>query len=1632
MPTGEPTANDAPFVSLSVGNDGATTGDKLYLNPTLDILLTGAVTSAEYNCSAVFTLIDGASVSSELATVLVVAPAIDQKMNYMIWSNTLAQRHSYSFKLSCFDIFSVVHIDTNGVPVNGAFSVNPMLGGVEINSWYSLQSTGWFDEDLPLTYRFFYESTTANGATVVNVIKSKSEVANSSTYFPAGGNEQNNNTIVVGVTVYDALNAWVNMGRNVQVLPLPAQTASETNTMITGKLTESLNGGNSDDISRTLAVASSVLNKVDCSGLANGYCSGLHRAECSVVENTCGVCWAGYSLGVVGPHNSECADPAASTTAFERVSPASYHAPRPFCDASTSCENPFQQCNVSASECQFVVASCPMNCYSDMNWGSCVHTDAATGGAYGGWCFVGDVNCVSECVCTDGYSGDDCGISAADMAVLQETRSLLLSGLSSVSIDASGSDASSFVDNLATITQNPQELSASGVTQALDITNQFVSNAAGMTATSAVASLGGITSTLNSAITAGKKNGASSFANSKDLLVSFAGVLLESGGTETVANVIRDNFRVASFDARNMADADSSSMSMSMPTTALETLSAVVPPSVSMNSAPGNQMRVVVASTAAREYDSVVANSGINSTTGQLATNPLIVQLMVPADVDGATLPSEIVFTLQHVQTQPLGRIEDGLDLPVFNTSCALNVTSSAWYTCPNDAVVEHICDGTMYGVLTTQCPAATVASACVLTGADGLLDSTGCEVIAATVHNTTCRCQIPSSGPGGRRLSGSSGEMEIAAMSVNTFEGMVATFAVADEFASLDAFANVLMVISMFAVVWIGGFGAIALLSWRDANKATFDKVKGAEAILEKRKIADRTEPDQVKQYVLNYIDTVFPPVFMTAGVGSDAAGNRPRTSFWKRMWVEIRTHHRYITLFSSQATNERKSRYLLLFQLLSTQTMLMFMLALCYDLQGPADDGTCSLPANDNEESCLARKSMFDTSVSYCSWVPTLSSTGAVTGNQCVYADPEFDVMMLVISALVVALFTAIFDIPLEFLMSFLFAPTADDVKVREDKNTLVKKVGRRMSNVATSVTKRVRRASAMLVGGAAQREVKVGEMTRYIPQSTQEAHNYAAQSMSLIQPVLKSNNMKRQRSRTLCYEKAAMTSSRNITDSVDEANSKLATKPPVASYKALCQDIMLQRQLLKPSEVRAFDTQWSIILDEEDSFNNYDLDRVAHLDDNTPSNQLKDVMTTVERCILDEIKNTRSIAVETNKGLQYATDSHIGLDILHCFILDLLGRDTPAAKIFGAKSHEDFSHTYIVTKRFKLMVTFVLVVMNLFFVYFSLLRSYERGLSFQRAYVVACVVQFFIEIFVFQTIETICTNFLVPNLIADQVNEIAYSIKTSLDTMFSQKETDVIGSRVSRYHVLDVTQYLYVSTLVAAANPTLLESSIVAAYHTHLPGELAKKWQKYNAHWGTSYYFDSLVEYRHTATSNTPWTVFKFALFNTFFGAALRWGSVPMETQKTIIHLVQPLILAGVTVAAVVVYTNPALAYSCLTILIVLFGYWVYSKCFAKNTSSVGVDKNQHQLAEVMPVDEEASDDEFVVLDMESDSDSGSECSDGQEKASLSSLMVSDLGDADADADAYLISSDESSVSDNHSDGDISSVSSKNRYL
>jgi hypothetical protein len=72
----------------------------------------------------------------------------------------------------------------------------------------------------------------------------------------------------------------------------------------------------------------------------------------------------------------------------------------------------------------------------------------------------------------------------------------------------------------------------------------------------------------------------------------------------------------------------------------------------------------------------------------------------------------------------------------------------------------------------------------------------------------------------------------------------------------------------------------------------------------------------------LLRVVDEIFPAVFQAK-------------SPLQRLWGEISRHHRYLMLFIPNKHEKYSQRSLTAIHLLTVQSMLMFIVALCYDLQ-------------------------------------------------------------------------------------------------------------------------------------------------------------------------------------------------------------------------------------------------------------------------------------------------------------------------------------------------------------------------------------------------------------------------------------------------------------------------------------------------------------------------------------------------------------------------------------------------------------------------------------------------------------------------------------------------------------------------
>ncbi len=67
----------------------------------------------------------------------------------------------------------------------------------------------------------------------------------------------------------------------------------------------------------------------------------------------------------------------------------------------------------------------------------------------------------------------------------------------------------------------------------------------------------------------------------------------------------------------------------------------------------------------------------------------------------------------------------------------------------------------------------------------------------------------------------------------------------------------------------------------------------------------------------------------------------------------------------------------------------------------------------------------------------------------------------------------------------------------------------------------------------------------------------------------------------------------------------------------------------------------------------------------------------------------------------------------------------RDSPAAKIFLSKSEEEYQRKFVIPRYLKYVAWLIVVLVNLGFIYFSMLRALSRGLEWQvsRSAITSC---------------------------------------------------------------------------------------------------------------------------------------------------------------------------------------------------------------------------------------------------------------------------------------------------------------------
>lgn len=143
-----------------------------------------------------------------------------------------------------------------------------------------------------------------------------------------------------------------------------------------------------------------------------------------------------------------------------------------------------------------------------------------------------------------------------------------------------------------------------------------------------------------------------------------------------------------------------------------------------------------------------------------------------------------------------------------------------------------------------------------------------------------------------------------------------------ADTLNSVSDVERSLIAILLFATLWGGGLIFICVHSRRKLSEAQANSRVGRARNKVKKDLNGKMAEEDPKIILTQYIDEIFPTVF------------QPKSVF-VRLTSEVTKHHRYLTLFLGDGHTTDRQKRLRCVQMLTVQSMLMFMLAVLYELQ-------------------------------------------------------------------------------------------------------------------------------------------------------------------------------------------------------------------------------------------------------------------------------------------------------------------------------------------------------------------------------------------------------------------------------------------------------------------------------------------------------------------------------------------------------------------------------------------------------------------------------------------------------------------------------------------------------------------------
>jgi len=215
---------------------------------------------------------------------------------------------------------------------------------------------------------------------------------------------------------------------------------------------------------------------------------------------------------------------------------------------------------------------------------------------------------------------------------------------------------------------------------------------------------------------------------------------------------------------------------------------------------------------------------------------------------------------------------------------------------------------------------------------------------------------------------------------------------------------------------------------------------------------------------------------------------------------------------------------------------------------------------------------------------------------------------------------------------------------------------------------------------------------------------------------------------------------------------------------------------------------------------------------------------------------------------KRIQKLPPSLRGTELLRIFILDLLGRTTPAAKIIKYRLYLDVDH-YVVAWWMKALAATAIFLLNCYLIFTVILYGFSKGIEWQKSWLISTLINFAITYLFNELAQAFFIEFVIPEIVTSQIFRAQEKMFAISNKLFSKKKfsfgsqgksnasssekekekEDKEDEEVSADGgAFSSTDYMFVSTMVAKYFPELTESAFILSYRTHLPNEFSWNYQ------------------------------------------------------------------------------------------------------------------------------------------------------------------------------------------------------------